>query len=672
MMTGKRLYKYALFFKGLIIAALTMLTVSVGADVLGPFIAKKLIDEHILGIEDHWLEASQGKSAVEFEGNSYVRELYATEKEMAEDRNRATIIQVDKKFYFVNDIVPFEGERAVKDNKISITSQGETKEYTAKKLSVNDTLAFYKPEIPAITKLLALYFGLFVFSAIFSYGQYFYLQKAANRIIQKMRMDIFAHVQRLPIRYFDDLPAGKVVARITNDTEAIRELYVAVLSNFFTGFIYIIGIFTAMFILDARLALLCMLLIPILFAWMIFYRKFASKYNHVIRSKVSELNAMINESIQGMTIIQAFRREKQMSAEFEEMNETHFRYQNKLLILNSLSSHNFVGVLKNIVFVGFIWYFGSNSLGAHSVVTIGVLYAYVDYINRLFYPVMNIVNQFSNLEQALVAGERVFRLLDEKGEEVSTEKMERYKGNVEFDHVYFGYKENEDVLKDIHFKAKQGETVALVGHTGSGKSSIMNILFRFYDSNRGEIRIDGKNIQDIPKQTLREHMGIVLQDPYLFTGTIASNVSLNDPRISRKKVEDALKAVGADRVLKNLEKGIDEPVVEKGSTLSSGQRQLISFARALAFDPAILILDEATSSIDTETETIIQEAMNVLKKGRTTFIIAHRLSTIKNADQILVLDRGTIVERGNHDDLMEKKGKYYQMYQLQLGQKLGA
>jgi len=671
-MTGKRLYKYALFFKGLIIAALAMLTVSVGADVLGPFVAKKLIDEHILGIEDHWLESSQGKSSVEFEGKTYVRELYATDEELVKNRDKATILQVDRKFYFVNDVVPFEGDRSVKDGSISITAQGETREYKAKKLSVNDTLAFYKPEIPAITKLLAFYFSLFVIAAIFNYGQYFYLQKAANRIIQKMRIDIFAHVQRLPIRYFDDLPAGKVVARITNDTEAIRELYVAVLSNFFTGFIYIIGIYAAMLILDVKLALLCMLLIPILFAWMIFYRKFASKYNHVIRSKVSELNAMINESIQGMTIIQAFRREKQMSAEFEEMNETHFRYQNKLLILNSLSSHNFVGVLRNLVFVGFIWYFGSNSLGAHSVVTIGVLYAYVDYINRLFHPVMNIVNQFSNLEQALVAGQRVFRLLDEQGEEVSIERMERYKGNVTFDHVYFGYKENEDVLKDIHFEAKQGETVALVGHTGSGKSSIMNILFRFYDCNRGVIRIDGKNIQDIPKQTLREHMGIVLQDPYLFTGTIASNVSLDDPRISRAKVEEALNAVGADRVLKNLEKGIDEPVVEKGSTLSSGQRQLISFARALAFDPAILILDEATSSIDTETETIIQEAMDVLKKGRTTFIIAHRLSTIKNADQILVLDRGTIVERGNHDELMEKKGKYYQMYQLQQGQKLGA
>ncbi|WP_233711250.1 ABC transporter ATP-binding protein [Lederbergia citrisecunda] len=671
-MTGKRLYNYALYFKGIIIAALTMLTVSVGADVIGPFVAKKLIDEHILGIEDHWLESSQGKSSVEYEGKSYVRELYATDEALVKNENKATILQVDRKFYFVNDVVPFEGDRSINGDKLSITSKSETKEFTAKKLSINDTLAFYKPEIPAITKLLAFYFSLFVIAAIFNYGQYFYLQKAANRIIQKMRIDVFAHVQRLPIRYFDDLPAGKVVARITNDTEAIRELYVAVLSNFFTGIIYIIGIYTAMFILDVKLALLCMLLIPILFAWMIFYRKYASKYNHVIRSKVSDLNAMINESIQGMTIIQAFRREKQMSAEFEEMNETHFRYQNKLLILNSLSSHNFVGVLKNLVFVGFIWYFGSNSLGAHSVVTIGVLYAYVDYINRLFWPVMNIVNQFSNLEQALVAGQRVFRLLDEQGEEVSTERMERYKGNVTFDHVYFGYKENEYVLKDINFEANQGETVALVGHTGSGKSSIMNVLFRFYDCNKGEIRVDGKNIQDLPKQTLREHMGIVLQDPYLFTGTIASNVSLNDPRISREKVEAALKAVGADRVLKNLEKGIDEPVVEKGSTLSSGQRQLISFARALAFDPAILILDEATSSIDTETETIIQEAMDVLKKGRTTFIIAHRLSTIKNADQILVLDRGTIVERGNHDELMEKKGKYYQMYQLQQGQKLGA
>jgi len=250
---------------------------------------------------------------------------------------------------------------------------------------------------------------------------------------------------------------------------------------------------------------------------------------------------------------------------------------------------------------------------------------------------------------------------------VNDDKIARYRGNVRFEHVWFAYKEEEYVLKDINFEAKQGETIALVGHTGSGKSSIMNLLFRFYDVTKGAITIDGQNINDLSRQTVRDHMGIVLQDPYLFTGTIESNVSLGDPRISREIVERALEAVGGDRVLKNLPKGLDEPVIEKGSTLSSGQRQLISFARALAFDPAILILDEATSNIDSETEEIIQHAMDVLKKGRTTFIIAHRLSTIKNADKILVLDRGRIVEAGNHEELLACGGIYEQMYRLQSG-----
>lgn len=244
--------------------------------------------------------------------------------------------------------------------------------------------------------------------------------------------------------------------------------------------------------------------------------------------------------------------------------------------------------------------------------------------------------------------------------------MPRYRGGVAFEKVSFAYKEGEDVLKNINFQAGQGDTIALVGHTGSGKSSILNLLFRFYDVERGRITIDGKEIRDIPVQHLRQHMGIVLQDPFLFTGTIASNVSLNHPGISREKVIQALKDVGAYEMFQSLPKGIDEPVLEKGSTLSAGQRQLISFARALAFDPAILILDEATASIDTETEMIIQKALEVLKRGRTTFVIAHRLSTIRHADQILVLDHGQIVERGNHEQLIQQGGKYFAMYQLQL------
>lgn len=663
MSTGKRLFQYALNYKRIILVALAMLTVAVVADLAGPFIAKRMIDHHILGIESVWHTTDEQSGAVKYKGNFYTKE------DVEQETDSAQILQVGRNFVFVDAKIEFDGNRSYEDGVLTINKGAKAAQYQAELLSGEELMGFYRPEIPGIIKLLAFYFGLLIIAAIFQYGQRFYLQKSANRIIQKLREDVFRQIQRLPIRYFDNLPAGKVVARITNDTEAIRELYVTVLSTFFTSFIYITGIYIALFILNARLAAICLLLLPVLFVWAKLYRKYASKYNHVIRSRVSDINGVINESIQGMSIIQAFGREKETQKDFEKLNNEHFTYQNKLLSLNSSTSHNLVAVLRNIVFVAFIWYFGGEALQPSSAISLGMLYAFVDYINRLFNPVQGIVNQLANLEQALVAGERVFKLMDEEGIDVSEEEIPRYKGNVTFDHVSFGYKEGEYVLKDLNFEAKQGETVALVGHTGSGKSSIMNLLFRFYDPQEGKILIDGMDISEMPRQTLRKYMGIVLQDPFLFTGTIASNVSLDHPSISRDTVEKALQSVGADRVLKNLENGYDEQVIEKGSTLSSGQRQLISFARALAFDPAILILDEATSSIDTETEAIIQDAMDVLKEGRTTFIIAHRLSTIRNADQILVLDRGRIVEKGNHDQLMESKGKYYQMYQLQLGNK---
>ncbi|MFJ3387650.1 MULTISPECIES: ABC transporter ATP-binding protein [unclassified Lysinibacillus] len=572
MSTGQRLTRYAMYFKKPILLGLFFLTIAVFTELVGPFIAKHIIDNYM------------------------------------------TIGRIE-----------------------------------------------FKP----ITWLLVVYLLLAIATAVLRYFMYIYLQMGANRVVQKLRKDVFEHIQTLPIQYFDNLPAGKIVARVTNDTEAVRNLYVQVLSNFVTSLISIVGVYIALFILNWKMAFLALAMVPVVYLWMILYRKVASKYNDVIRTKIADINAMINESIQGMTIIQAFRREQQMTKEFDDMNNEHYAYERKLLFLDSATSFNLVNTLRLLMFTIFIFYFGTQSFTATEVISAGTLYAFVDYLTRLFNPITNIVNQFSQLERSLVAGKRVFEVLDINGEPVSEKSLPRYKGNVVFEDVSFAYKNDEYVLKNLSFEAHQGETIALVGHTGSGKSSIMNLLFRFYDPSKGKITIDGIDITSVPRQTMREHMGIVLQDPYLFTGTIASNVSLNNPKISREKIETSLKAVGGDRVLANLPNGYDEPVIEKGSTLSSGQRQLISFARALAFDPAILILDEATSNIDTETEEIIQHAMDVLKKGRTTFIIAHRLSTIKNADRILVLDRGKIVERGTHDELIAQGGIYEKMYQMQ-------
>ena len=512
------------------------------------------------------------------------------------------------------------------------------------------------------TTLLAIFFGLAVVSALFRYAQYILLQSGANHIIKKMRNDVYEHINRLTIRYFDSLPAGKVVSRITNDTEAVRDLFVTVLSQFASSFLTIFGVYILLFILDWRMALIALCLLPPLIAFVWFYHKFAKRFNEKIRTRLSDMNGMLNESINGMTIIQAFGQEKKIAAEFEQMNKEHYDYQNKMLSLDAATTHNLIGLLRSFVFLAFIWYFGAQALDGVDTFSVGLLYAFVDYMTRLFNPFMQIVGQLNRLEKARVSATRVFELLEYDGTEVSNEHMPRYAGHVRFNDVSFAYKKDEYVLQNIDFEAQPGETVALVGHTGSGKSSIMNLLFRFYDVSKGHIEIDGQPIQDVPVQTIREHMGIVLQDPYLFTGTVASNISLGDPRISDERVKAAVEAVGG---LKGI--SLDDPVVERGATLSSGQRQLISFARALAFDPAILILDEATSNIDSETEEMIQRAMDVLKKGRTTFMIAHRLSTIKNANLILVLDAGRIVERGTHEALLAKQGKYYQMYRLQSG-----
>lgn len=520
-------------------------------------------------------------------------------------------------------------------------------------------------QVDLLLRYLFLFAALTLVTAITRYFSFLLLTVGANEIVKTMRNDLFAHVQKLPIRYFDNLPAGKVVSRITNDTEQLRIFYVVVVGMILTNTIYLIGIYIALMRINVTFGLVTLVLVPLFIVWALIYQKFAVPFTTKIRSLISEINGTLNESIQGMPLIQAYQQEEKVEKEFSEVNEKWNKYSNKFTLLDSFGSFSFVEIIQNITLLLLIWYFGQAFLSDALGITVGVIYVYVDYLTRLFSPIQGIVTQFSYLQTALASAKRVFELKLVPTEEEQTKELAFKQGEVAFHHVSFAYNEEEYVLKDIDFTAKKGETVALVGHTGSGKSSIMNLLFRFYDPTHGTITIDGTPTTEVSRKSLRKHMGIVLQDPYLFKGTIASNITLGEESITREEVIQAIEEVGGDTLLRNMPKGIDESVVDKGGTLSSGQRQLISFARALAFDPEILILDEATSSIDTETEELIQHAMDVLKKGRTTFIIAHRLSTIQHADQILVLEQGEIVERGTHDELIQQKGIYEDMYRSQ-------
>jgi ATP-binding cassette, subfamily B, multidrug efflux pump len=677
----KRLMAYALLFKYRILGALLVLCCAVGAELAGPFIAKTIIDKHIASIQKPWYETAEPQrlpaeqKRVDWEGRSYVREDWLPQPGQTAAMKPVRIMQLERGMYLVREPLDFSGSWSLTEEaaqaggpaKVQVTrTGGQSETYAAIKLSSADIGTFYQHEIKPVFGWLAAFVGLLAAGSTLHYVQGLTLQTTALRIIQRMRMDLMSHIQRIPIRYFDSTPIGQVVSRIANDTEAVRDLFMSFMATFVVSTINIVGIYVALFLLDARLAMVTLLFIPLFTVVMIIHLKYSKKYIEVMRARLSDMNAMISESIAVMPILQAFRQEKARRAEFDVLNEDRFVNNMKQIKVFSLSSRNFTGLVGSLFTAGAIWYFGGQSL--QTAISFGVFYAFIDYMGRFFHPIIGIFDQLLNAQRAVVSAEKVFNILDLDGSEVeAAEQTPRPHGHVVFDNVTFAYKEGEPVLRGITLEAKRGETVALVGHTGSGKSSIMNLLLGFYEPSGGSIRIDGQDIRGISKQALRKHMGIVLQDPFLFAGDIKFNVSLYNEKIGLEQVKKALADVGAASFIEQLPGGYDEPVVERGSTLSAGQRQLISFARALAFDPAILILDEATASIDSETEGLIQQALQVVSRGRTTFVIAHRLSTIREADQILVLHRGEIVERGNHEQLMQLQGRYYRMYQLQSG-----
>lgn len=532
---------------------------------------------------------------------------------------------------------------------------------------------------------LGIYFLVSLTASLFRYASTFYLEVTSNKIVKNIREDLYKHVQKLPIRFFDKYPAGKIVSKITNDTEAVKNLYMVIVREFTIGILYLLGIYAALFYQNPIFGFMALCLFPIVIFLIYFYARYSSRYNHNYRQKLSELNALINESIQGISIIRTFVHEEKSEQEYREISRGWSEQLKKITFLDSVMSYNVSELLRNLTFSFVIFFFGRKSIESNSGISIGLIYVFVDYLSKIFIQIQNIMNKLNDTERSLVAAENVLEFLneeeiqdmdfDEKEQKpLAKRKNECFQnkeenpfsdGNVSFQNIVFAY-DTEIVLKNITFDVKKGETVAFVGHTGSGKSSVINLLLGFYQPLSGEILYDGRAYPSNSIKTIRQNIAVVLQDVYLFTGTIFSNIALGNSKITEKIAEKALIEVGGEAFLSRLKDGLRTPVYEKGNSFSSGERQLISFARALVRNPKILVLDEATSNIDTETELIIQKAMAVLSKKRTTFVVAHRLSTIKNADKIIVLDNGEMIEQGTHEQLMANKGKYYYMYMTQM------
>ena len=520
-------------------------------------------------------------------------------------------------------------------------------------------------ELGKLYPMGGLYLMVLALGQIISYIGNRVLIHGGNKITAQLRDQAFLVMQQLPISYFDDKPAGKIATRIVNDTETLRTQFYnscITIAIHLVRFFFIMGV---LFYINPMMGLLLCLIFPIFYGVQILYKRLTDKPMKDFFDSRSETNTQVNELLHGASMIQLYGQEERVIDEFDQTIDKMTVAYDRLVLADSIASWTLTEFLKYIVIAGILTIAGLSYLGGKPGITAGFLFINLNYIIQLFDLMANLIRRLPDIRRSLETGERVLNFLDEEMEEDALEEIQIEKATVEFDQVSFAYEVGKPVLKDISIQAHPGESVALVGHTGSGKSSIMNLLYRFYDPQEGEIRIDGQNIRHFSRESLRSHMGIVLQDPYLFSGTIASNVAMSQDHFDREAVKDALKKVGAWPFVERLEKGIGHPVVEKGSAFSSGERQLISFARTLYMNPQILILDEATSHIDTETEEIIQQAMAVLQNGRTTFIIAHRLSTIQDADQILVLSEGHIVERGRHEDLVALGGIYAQMNAIQ-------
>lgn len=501
---------------------------------------------------------------------------------------------------------------------------------------------------------------------VFNIAQTWILQKTGQNIILQVRRELYLHIQSLSSRYFDLTPVGKLVTRVSNDVEALNEMYSDILVKLFRNIIKIIGLAVVMLVYDYKLALFSFILLPIVILLTVFFRRMARKIYRIYRTRLTDLNTFLSEHLSGMRIIQIFGREERKYEEFHDKNKKLYKaFYNEMLIFAVFRPLMYILSVLSLMIV--LWV-GSREVFA-TVISVGTLYIFSNYIQSFFDPIQELAEQFSTLQSSIASAEKIFTIMDE---EFSIEEVDNpvvlpeIKGRIEFDHVWFAYDDENYVLRDVSFVIEPGQKVAFVGATGAGKSSILNLIGRYYDIQKGHIYIDGVDIKELSKKQLRSAIGQMQQDVFIFEGDIEYNIRLHDEDITDEDVKKAAEYVNASRFIEKLPGAYKEPVTERGATFSAGERQLLSFARTLAHKPSILVMDEATANIDTETEILIQEALEKLMEGRTTIMVAHRLSTIQHADCIMVMHKGKIREQGTHQELLAQDGIYKKLYELQM------
>ena len=503
-------------------------------------------------------------------------------------------------------------------------------------------------------------------SFAFNIAQTWILQKTGQNIILQMRKDLYRHIQSLGSRYFDITPVGKLVTRVTNDVEALNEMYSGILVQLFRNIVKIVGLAGVMLVLDVRLAAISFVLMPLVIGLTVLCQKIARNIYRLYRTRLTDINTFLSEHLSGMKIIQIFGRQERKFEEFHDKNTKLYKAFYREMLMYAVF-RPLIYILSILSLMIVLW-FGSRNV-FDEIISVGTLYIFSNYIRSFFDPIQELAEQFSTLQSSIASAEKIFTVMDEDEfiPEVENPKQpDKIIGKIEFDHVWFAYDGENYVLKDVSFVINPGEKVAFVGATGAGKSSILNLIGRYYDIQKGHIYIDGIDIRQLSKKQLRSAIGQMQQDVFIFEGDVAYNIRLNDDNITDAQVKAAAEYVNASHFIEKLPQGYHEPVTERGATFSAGERQLLSFARTLAHNPSILVMDEATANIDTETEILIQEALEKLMDGRTTIMVAHRLSTIQHADCIMVMHKGRICERGTHRELLEQDGIYRKLYELQI------